>query len=43
MIDEINLNHRYWCFEIDQYYPCGGFADIHKKRRLVRMMIDETN
>ncbi|HDR4766281.1 TPA: hypothetical protein ACQ75Q_001431 [Bacillus thuringiensis] len=30
MVDEINLNHRYWCFGFDQYYPCGGFADIHK-------------
>ncbi|MEK7014684.1 hypothetical protein [Bacillus sp. FSL R9-9410] len=28
-MDEIDLNHRYWCFGFDQYYPCGGFADIH--------------
>ncbi|EOP80879.1 hypothetical protein P5G86_30455 [Paenibacillus jamilae] len=28
-MDEINLNDRYWCFGFDQYYPCGGFADIH--------------
>ncbi|MGG0645479.1 hypothetical protein ABE083_00850 [Bacillus mycoides] len=37
-MDEIDLNHRYWCFGFDQYYPCGGFADIHililNKKRL---------
>ncbi|HGA1023162.1 TPA: hypothetical protein ACIQN7_003529 [Bacillus cereus] len=29
-MDEIDLNHRYWCFGFDQYYPNGGFADIQK-------------
>ncbi|MDR4987176.1 hypothetical protein RGU74_27145 [Bacillus cereus] len=29
-MDEVNLSHRYWCFGFDQYYPNGGFADIHK-------------
>ncbi|PFE67385.1 hypothetical protein CN316_20505 [Bacillus cereus] len=28
--DEVDLDHRYWCFGFDQYYPCGGFADILK-------------
>lgn len=25
---EYNLNHRYWVFGIDQYYPVGGLNDI---------------
>lgn len=29
-MDEVDLNHRYWCFGFDQYYPNGGFADIQK-------------
>ncbi|MEI2317647.1 hypothetical protein [Bacillus paramobilis] len=29
-MDEVDLDHRYWCFGFDQYYPNGGFADIHK-------------
>lgn len=29
-MDEVNLDHRYWCFGFDQYYPNGGFADILK-------------
>lgn len=24
MMEEINLNHRYWCFGFNQYYPYGG-------------------
>lgn len=29
-MDDIDLNHRYWCFGFYEYYPNGGFADIHK-------------
>ncbi|MCU5113145.1 hypothetical protein OCD79_17550 [Bacillus wiedmannii] len=29
-MNEVDLNHRYWCFGFDQHYPNGGFADIQK-------------
>lgn len=25
---EVNLKHRYWLFDIPEFYPTGGLSDI---------------
>ncbi|AIF71882.1 hypothetical protein LD11_gp006 [Bacillus phage Riley] len=27
-MEEVNLKHRYWVFDIPEFYPTGGLSDI---------------